>query len=305
MRNKFGVSGILMVLILMTGCGSKPTSDRSGKDSAPADSIGLPDSVMVVDGDTIRGVTSTESNEPPAHPKSNAYIVVDKPALKLYVIEGRDTLFKGPICAGRNRGNKRAMDDGRTPEGDFRITKIHDASGWLYHANNGRWIPHVYGPWFLRLDAGGWHGIGIHGTSAPGQIGQRRSKGCIRLRNEDIKKVHDLAFVGMEVKVLPDNIALENAALRQSRQKNASEKPKQDNVENQVKAPEPNPAAEVQNETVSPENPNSTPEANPGDKPESVKPEPAIPAPVITEPVKSEPVKIDPAKAEPPKADPE
>lgn len=198
---------IPMVLSLLSACTSKSSSKEEGIDSLEgiSDTVKLDGDTIVVNGDTVISLHKDErASAENSRPKSNAYIVVDKPNLKLYVIEGSDTLFKGPICAGRIKGNKRAKDDRRTPEGNFKITHIHDASGWLYHADNGRWIPHVYGPWFLRLDAGGWQGIGIHGTSAPAQIGQRRSKGCIRMKNEDIRKVHDLAFVGMEVRILPD-----------------------------------------------------------------------------------------------------
>ena len=95
--------------------------------------------------------------------------------------------------------------DRRTPEGNFRIVSIEDATHKLYRTDDGRLVPHVYGPWFLRLDADGWGGIGIHGTNAPGQISQRRSKGCIRMLNKDITKLHEYARVGMQVIVLPDN----------------------------------------------------------------------------------------------------
>lgn len=192
------------LIISLEACrNSKSEDSQKETDEFVGESESTPDSMLVIEGDTVK-VTPSNKSEEPAKPKSNAYIVVDKPAMKLYVIEGKDTLFKGPIACGRNKGDKRGKDDGRTPEGDFKISKIHDSREWLYHTNSGRWVPHVYGPWFLRLDAKGWSGIGIHGTNAPGQIGQRRSKGCIRMHNEDIVKVHNLAFEGMVVKVLPD-----------------------------------------------------------------------------------------------------
>ena len=208
---KIHISIISFLLILATvSCGSKTSERVNEQTDTETFSVVESDSIVVVEGDTIKMAVKENRDETPFEPetygkKSDAYIVVDKPNLKLYVIEHNDTLFKGPICAGRNYGDKKGKDDRRTPEGNFKITNIHDASGWLYHTDDGRWVPHVYGPWFLRLDAKGWQGIGIHGTNAPAQIGQRRSKGCIRMKNEDIRKVHDLAFVGMEVKVLPDN----------------------------------------------------------------------------------------------------
>lgn len=200
MKTSIKLLTTFLVAFGMQACGGKSSEEKFSNDEASLNG----DTIMVIEGDTIRGVTQVD--EPEETRKSDAYIVIDKPNLKLYVIEKNDTLFKARVCAGRNRGNKRAKDDRRTPEGNFKITDIHDASAWLYHTDDGRWVPHVYGPWFLRLDADGWQGIGIHGTNAPAQIGQRRSKGCIRMKNEDINKLHELAFVGMEVRVVADNV---------------------------------------------------------------------------------------------------
>lgn len=43
------------------------------------------------------------------------------------------------------------------------------------------------------------NGYGIHGTIDPGSIGKSESRGCIRLRNEDVNVVYDLLTVGSEV----------------------------------------------------------------------------------------------------------
>jgi len=42
-------------------------------------------------------------------------------------------------------------------------------------------------------------GYGIHGTIDPGSIGRAASKGCIRMRNEDIEQVYDMLSVGSTV----------------------------------------------------------------------------------------------------------
>ncbi|TLD69208.1 L,D-transpeptidase [Phragmitibacter flavus] len=39
----------------------------------------------------------------------------------------------------------------------------------------------------------------IHGTNGEDKIGQRASHGCIRLRNQDVVELYDLAKVGMPV----------------------------------------------------------------------------------------------------------
>ena len=190
-------SALILLAAFAAACSSNTKTEEETDTIIAVDSISVDSGVAVVDSAEV----AVKENAPAPRRHPSRYIVVDKPKLKLYVVENNDTLFKGPITCGRYFGQKRSKDDRRTPEGEFHITHIHDASGWLYE---GR-IPHVYGPWFLRLSANGWQGIGIHGTNAPGQISRRVSKGCIRMLNQDIVKVKALAEEGMKVIVVADN----------------------------------------------------------------------------------------------------
>ena len=49
------------------------------------------------------------------------------------------------------------------------------------------------------LDLG--KGYGIHGTIDPASIGKAESRGCIRLRNEDVEELYDMLVVGSEVSI--------------------------------------------------------------------------------------------------------
>jgi len=51
------------------------------------------------------------------------------------------------------------------------------------------------------LDLG--NSYGIHGTIDPASIGRAESRGCIRMRNEDVKEVFDMLGVGSEVTIRP------------------------------------------------------------------------------------------------------
>lgn len=137
--------------------------------------------------------------------RGNAYIVVDKPAMTLYVVADCDTLFSSSICAGTNYGNKQCRGDRRTPEGTFSISRIQNSTRWShdFHDGNGK-IPHAYGPWFFRLKCHPWHAIGIHGTCFPESIGKRESEGCIRLNNDDLIRLREFVYIGMKVIILPD-----------------------------------------------------------------------------------------------------
>jgi lipoprotein-anchoring transpeptidase ErfK/SrfK len=51
------------------------------------------------------------------------------------------------------------------------------------------------------LDLG--NSYGIHGTIDPASIGKAESRGCIRMRNQDVKEVFDMLGVGSEVTIRP------------------------------------------------------------------------------------------------------
>lgn len=134
-------------------------------------------------------------------------IVVSKKELTLSVMsESGDVLYSCGIACGAGRGPKLSQGDNRTPEGKFSIVCIHDSRKWLYDSGNGVKVPHVYGPFFMRLGCPTerWMSIGIHGTSSPRSIGSRCSHGCIRLNNRDLIEVVKFVEQGAECMILPD-----------------------------------------------------------------------------------------------------
>ena len=135
-------------------------------------------------------------------------IVVSKKALQLYVInEKNDTLFRRPIACGVNLGNKTMVGDKKTPEGEFKIKYMYDATSWKHDFGDGQGMREgAYGPLFFRLNVPGFNDIGIHGTIFPESIGTRSSEGCIRMRNGDIKALYKYCYVGMTVIIEPDGI---------------------------------------------------------------------------------------------------
>lgn len=135
------------------------------------------------------------------------HIVVDKPNLRLYVINESDTTFNVPIACGKYFGDKTAKNDYKTPEGSFTISKIQNSNKWKHDFKDGKGLrKNAYGPLFIRLKAKNWKGIGIHGTCFPESIGTRDTEGCIRLRNEDLLSLRNYIYVGMRVIILPDSI---------------------------------------------------------------------------------------------------
>ncbi len=144
---------------------------------------------------------------------SNAYnISIKKQEFRLYLFQGTNLIKTYPIATGRNPGDKVRGGDFRTPEGNFYIKRIENASSWDHDFHDGKGsIKGAYGPWFLRLYTGsdrtktgkGWKGIGIHGTHDPSSIGTMASEGCIRMHNEDVAELKGLVKIGTPVTIDP------------------------------------------------------------------------------------------------------
>lgn len=130
-------------------------------------------------------------------------IVISKESMTLNLFDSDGGLiFSFPVAVGKNYGNKEKVGDMKTPEGDFTVAQIQDASAWTHDFKDGKGvIAGCYGNWFIRLKTPPHTGIGIHGTHAPESIGTRATEGCIRLNNADLDKLKPLVRVGMSVTI--------------------------------------------------------------------------------------------------------
>jgi len=112
-------------------------------------------------------------------------IIVDKSEFRLYWIVKGFVKNTYPVAIGKDRTP--------TPDAEWIVGQklIEDPKG-------------VFGPRRLRLYRlinGDYHytGYGIHGTNQPGSIGKKASKGCIRLKNEEILELWPQAEIGDRV----------------------------------------------------------------------------------------------------------
>lgn len=139
----------------------------------------------------------------PGRQRLPRHLLVDKPRTRLYVRNAfNDTLSRYPICASSVRGQKKKMDDCRTPEGTFRLMGVYNSTDWTYKDTGDK----CYGPFFVSLITPRFYGIGIHGTNAPYSVPGRRSHGCMRMHNEDIVRVRRMVDKDSKVIILPDPV---------------------------------------------------------------------------------------------------
>jgi lipoprotein-anchoring transpeptidase ErfK/SrfK len=131
---------------------------------------------------------------------SGTLIVIEKNSHTLEVFRDGKRVKKYGVAVGKNTGDKQRVGDMRTPEGEFPIVQIQNASKWSHDFRDGKGeVKGAYGPYFIRLGTPGWSGIGIHGTHAPDSIGRDVTEGCIRLNNDDVAELRKMVKIGDRV----------------------------------------------------------------------------------------------------------
>lgn len=132
-------------------------------------------------------------------------ILISKQEMRLRLIDYKgEEVFFAPVAMGKKAGNKRKAGDMRTPEGVFQVSDIQRATDWKHDFGDGKGeIDGAYGDFFIRLQIPGHRGIGIHGTHLPESIGTRASEGCIRMNNEDLKRLISLICPPLTVVITP------------------------------------------------------------------------------------------------------
>jgi len=140
----------------------------------------------------------------------SSFILVSKEDLTLKVFSYKgEKIAEYAIACGKNMGNKTITGDMKTPEGVFHVSDIQNSSGWSHDFGDGKGkITGAYGPYFIRLHTPGFSGIGIHGTHDSNSVGTRATEGCIRLKNEDLKKLVKQVKIGEVVIITPSKLDL-------------------------------------------------------------------------------------------------
>jgi LysM repeat protein len=129
-------------------------------------------------------------------------ILIHKDKYALLLMDG-DTLFK-MYQVGIGRQN-------RTPAGVFKIHNKITNPPWT---PPGKMIPfgdpeNVLGTRWMGLKpvegtSKALQGLGIHGTWEPETVGTPASKGCIRMRNEEVAELFNIVPVGTRVEIRDD-----------------------------------------------------------------------------------------------------
>lgn len=117
-------------------------------------------------------------------------IEIDKTLNRMYLKTGDRLIKEYPVSTGKS--------EAQTPLGVFFIQSRYPYPTWFH---KGVVIPggspeNYLGTRWLGFDK---PQFGIHGTIFPEQIGQSVSKGCVRMKNEDVEELYEFIPVGTVV----------------------------------------------------------------------------------------------------------
>lgn len=122
-------------------------------------------------------------------PTQGYWLIINKTSNTMLLLKGKSVLTKFHVATGKKADE--------TPEGRFKIdNKVTDPvwkeipGGVPENPLGRRWIG-------LNIE-GGWI-YGIHGTNNPKSIGTYASKGCIRMRNEDVEYIFQILGQGSPI----------------------------------------------------------------------------------------------------------
>ncbi|MBF0489806.1 MAG: L,D-transpeptidase [Candidatus Omnitrophica bacterium] len=122
------------------------------------------------------------------HGKTDSSLVihVDRAGNRLFVLSDNKVIKEYPVSTGKK--------ETQTPLGKFTI--------YFRGATSNRWFPNAektLGPRWIEFLETGHQKYGIHGTDAPGLIGQSVSRGCVRMKNKDVEELYNMISVGTKV----------------------------------------------------------------------------------------------------------
>ena len=135
------------------------------------------------------------------------HVVVDRTKMILTMYLADTICYTWPISTGR---------EGRaTPTGKWMVTQGKKLMNpeWTDPDTGKKYLPddpdNPLGERWIGIhgvdgDAVGRTGFGIHGTIEPEMIGKPASRGCIRMRNQDVEVVYDMLYGGQSTVIIKD-----------------------------------------------------------------------------------------------------
>lgn len=102
--------------------------------------------------------------------------------------------------------------ESQTPIGNFSVLEMEENPEWIDPKDTKQKVPsgetNPLGYRWMRF----YQAYGIHGTNKPWSIGEYVSNGCIRLKEENVEELYELAEIGTPVEIDYERIVIERTA---------------------------------------------------------------------------------------------
>lgn len=146
-------------------------------------------------------VATSASTQLPATPaeRPQRRVLVSLTDRKLALLEGSEVLRVYEVAVG--------AEATPSPAGVYEVVTRLTEPTWYYPGKViGPGPENPLGTRWIGLDR---RGYGIHGTNAPETIGKAASRGCIRMRNEDVEELFEMVAAGdvVEIREEPETAA--------------------------------------------------------------------------------------------------
>lgn len=134
----------------------------------------------------------------PDVPAETIRLVLRRGERRVYVYRGEEQLASYPVAVGK--------PGWETPVGAFEVIQMVENPGWT-NPFAGEVVPpgseNPLGERWIGFWTDGTNYIGFHGTPNRESVGRAASHGCVRLYNEDIRKLYTMVAMGTTVTVEP------------------------------------------------------------------------------------------------------
>ncbi|MEB3216321.1 MAG: L,D-transpeptidase [Nostocales cyanobacterium 94392] len=137
---------------------------------------------------------------PPHTTEQNIHLLLSIKQRRLYVYQGDVLLDSYPVAIGKPKWE--------TPIGKFKVINMVENPAWENpFVDNKQVIPpglqNPLGERWIGFWTDGRDEIGFHGTYNRDSVGKAISHGCVRMYNEDVRKLYELVTIGTPVTVVP------------------------------------------------------------------------------------------------------
>lgn len=213
---KFGLATIGLLLWLQLPATAQTTVQQGANKQINISQPDQPNSTPTLDYPQVQPQALPNTSErmrrllmrlkPPVKPslpyttEQNIHLLLVLKQRTLYVYQGDILQASYPVAIGKAKWE--------TPTGKFKVINMVENPAWENpFAANRQVVPpgldNPLGERWIGFWTDGKNQIGFHGTYKRDSVGKAASHGCVRMYNEDVRKLYEIVQIATPVTVVP------------------------------------------------------------------------------------------------------